>query len=397
MTFKDLKLDESILKAIEKSGYTKPTPIQEQAIPHILEGKDVLACARTGTGKTAAFALPLIQKLIKSANNQYDKKIKILVLKPTRELAIQIRDNFRAYSINMNLKVSVILGGVNQRSQVEVLRKGLDILVATPGRLLDLINQKHVNLNSLQVLVLDEADTMLDMGFIKDVKKIISYIPTKYQTLLFSATMPDEINKLAESLLKKHVTIKVDPISSTPNKINQLIYFVDKNNKSFLLLNLLKKEAMDSVLIFSRTKHGANKLSEILSKNKIYTEVIHGNKSQNARVAALKNFKNGKSKILIATDIAAHGIDINGLSHVINYDLPEVAENYVHRIGRTGRAGLEGTAISFCDINEKKYLKEIQKLIKQEIYVVENHDYPLTNFTLTPAKRNFRYKNNKRK
>lgn len=378
MTFKELGLIEPILKAISENGYNNPTPIQEQAIPYILNKRDLLGCAQTGTGKTAAFALPLIQSLVDNENfNFSQRRIKVLILTPTRELAIQIRDNFRAYGIHTNLKCSVILGGVNQKSQIEVLRKGVDILVATPGRLLDLINQKHINLGDLRTLVLDEADTMLDMGFIKDVKKIIGFLPEKRQTLLFSATMPEAINELAVSLLKNPATVKVNPVASTAIKINQSLYFVDRSNKTSLLIKIIKERSMNSAIIFTRTKHGANRLSEVLEKNGIISEVIHGNKSQNARVRALTNFKTGKSKFLIATDIAAHGIDVSGLEYVINFEMPNLAETYVHRIGRTGRAGQNGTAISLCDSGEQAYLKDIQKLIRQDIEVIDNPDFPM--------------------
>jgi ATP-dependent RNA helicase RhlE len=400
MKFKDLGLNQVILKSIEESGYETPSLIQEQAIPYILQGKDILGCAQTGTGKTAAFALPLINNLIKSDN--IDKTIKVLVLTPTRELAIQVRDNFRKYSVHTNLKCSVIFGGVNQQSQIDVLKKGVDILVATPGRLLDLINQKYVKLNNLKTLVLDEADTMLDMGFIHDVKKIITHIPIQRQTLLFSATMPNEITNLATSLLKDYVTVKVNPESLTVERIDQVVYFVDKHNKAKLLLDILQKDDIKSVLVFTRTKHGANKLGELLTKSGINIGVIHGNKSQSARVSALENFKNGNHKILVATDIAARGIDIRELSHVINYELPETGETYVHRIGRTGRAGFSGMAISFCNIDEKQNLKDIEKTIKQTITIVDKHNYPLQQFNLTPKgnnKPNFNrnFSNNKNK
>lgn len=374
MTFKDLELNKDILKAIDESGYINPTPIQEEAIPHILNNKDIFGCAQTGTGKTAAFAIPIIQTLHNKVNSD-NRKIKALIITPTRELAIQIRDNFRKYGKYTNLKTSVVLGGVNQRSQVRILKEGVDILVATPGRLLDLMKQKHIDTRFIETVVLDESDTMLDMGFITDVKKIIAKLPEEHQTLLFSATMPPEINKLATSLLKDYVTIKIDAVSSAAPNIKQSLYFVNKNNKKNLLIDILNKEDINSVLIFTRTKIGADKLARSLREDKIICEVIHGDKQQRQRVAALKKFKSGISKILIATDVAAHGIDIKGLSHVINYDLPDQAETYVHRIGRTGRAGLDGIAISFCDKSEKKHLISIQKLIKQDIYVEENHDY----------------------
>ena len=383
MNFKDLKINEKIMSALDEMGYENPTPIQEQAIPHILEGKDLLGCAQTGTGKTAAFAIPLIEKLL-NGNNEDPKQIKVLILTPTRELAIQIRDNFRSYGKYANIKCSVIFGGVNQNSQIEVLKKGVDVLVATPGRLLDLINQRYAKLNNVGSLVLDEADTMLDMGFIHDVKKIITHVPTNRQTLMFSATMPKEINSLAETFLKDPVTVKVNPVSSTVEIIDQKIYFVDKQNKVNLLIDILKKEEIKSVLIFTRTKHGANKLSTSLDKENISNGVIHGNKSQNARVSALNNFKTGVTNVLIATDIAARGIDISGLSHVINFDMPEQAETYVHRIGRTGRAGLDGIAISLCDVNEKSNLRDIENLIKQNITEVIDHNYPMMIFQPTP-------------
>lgn len=389
MTFKDLGLTTPLLKAIENAKYKTPSPIQEQSIPHILKGRDVLGCAQTGTGKTAAFALPLINNLIEDTTyNDKDKKIKVLVLTPTRELAIQIRDNFRLYGIYTNIKCSVILGGVNQSSQIELLKKGVDVLVATPGRLLDLINQKYVKLDNIKTLVLDEADTMLDMGFIKDVKKIISFTPIQKQTLLFSATMSKEIIKLSEDLLVNHIEVKIASQNVTADKINQSVYFVDRVNKPKSLLEILNNSNIKSALIFTRTKHGANKLAEILKKNDVATVVLHGNKSQTARVTALSDFKSGKCKILIATDIAARGIDISELSHVINYEIPEHAEVYVHRIGRTARAGFSGIAISLCDINEKRYLKDIEKLINQLIPVIDNHNYPMKEFTLAPKKIN---------
>jgi len=389
MTFKDLGLTTPLLKAIENAKYKTPSPIQEQSIPHILKGRDVLGCAQTGTGKTAAFALPLINNLIEDTTyNDKDKKIKVLILTPTRELAIQIRDNFRLYGIYTTIKCSVILGGVNQSSQIELLKKGVDVLVATPGRLLDLINQKYVKLDNIKTLVLDEADTMLDMGFIKDVKKIISFTPIQKQTLLFSATMSKEVIKLSEDLLVNHIEVKIASQNVTADKINQSVYFVDRVNKSKLLLEILNNSNIKSALIFTRTKHGANKLAEILKKNDVATVVLHGNKSQTARVTALSDFKSGKCKILIATDIAARGIDISELSHVINYEIPEHAEVYVHRIGRTARAGFSGIAISLCDINEKRYLKDIEKLISQPIPVIDNHNYPMKEFTLTPKKTN---------
>ena len=375
MAFKELGLSEVVLEALEELGHVVPTSIQESAIPSIIKKKDVLGCAQTGTGKTAAFVLPIIESLIKKPRN--GREIRALVLSPTRELAIQTRDNCRKYSSHTGLKSAVILGGVNQRSQEEVLRKGVDILVATPGRLLDLVNQRIIRLDKIEILVLDEADTMLDMGFIHDIRRIMTHVPDVRQTLMFSATMPKAIRVLAKEFLKDPIIIENNTTSLTVDKINQSVYFVNTSDKSKLLLDILKSKNEPSTLIFTRTKHGANKLAEILQKNNLYSEVIHGNKSQNARVKALSNFKSGRSKFLIATDIAARGIDIVELSQVINYELPNLAESYVHRIGRTGRAGCCGTAISFCDKSEKKYLNDIERLIKQSIIVIKDHSYPV--------------------
>lgn len=381
MTFNELGLLKPIIMGLESAGHVIPTPIQEQTIPHILKGKDVLGCAQTGTGKTAAFVLPILQHLIKIERpNKSVRPTKVLILTPTRELAIQIRDNIRKYSTHTNIKCGVILGGVNQRSQNEILKKGVDIIVATPGRLLDLINQKRVKLNELDMLVLDEADTMLDMGFIHDVKKIVSYVPSKRQTLFFSATMPKKVSDLANSFLTDYVTVKVNNESITIDEIQQVVYFVNKNDKVKLLKDILNNKDIKSLLIFTRTKHGADKLSISLHNSGIASNTIHGDKSQNARIKALTDFKKGICKILIATDVAARGIDIKGLSHVINYDIPVQAETYIHRIGRTGRAGLSGIAISFCDGLEKKYLKDIEKLIEKEIEVVTEHNY-MSSFT----------------
>ncbi len=373
MTFKDLGLSTGILKAIEKIGYENPTPIQELAIPVILKNQDILGCAQTGTGKTAAFVLPIIENLLKKGFKTHEPRV--LVLSPTRELAMQTRDNVRAFGSHTNLNCAVILGGVKQRSQVEVLRKGIDIIVATPGRLLDLVNQRIINLNSIEVLVLDEADTMLDMGFIHDIKKVVSKVPKSRQTLMFSATMPKAIKLLANEFLNKPVIVETNNNSITVEKIDQTVYFVNTPNKKLLLLDILKANTNASTLIFTRTKHGANKLGEILAKNNFRNETIHGNKSQNARVRALKNFKEGKCSILIATDIAARGIDIKYLTQVINFELPNLAESYVHRIGRTGRAGSVGKAISFCDNTEKRYLYDIERLLKQSIPVIKEHNY----------------------
>ena len=386
MKFEQLGLKEPLLKTLNNENYLDPTPVQEMVIPTILDGKDVLACAQTGTGKTAAFSLPIIQNMHNEYKGGEIPKLKLLILTPTRELAIQIRNNIRTYCIGTKLKCSVIFGGVNQSSQKEVLKKGVDIIVATPGRLLDLANQKIARLDNIKYLVLDEADTMLDMGFIVDIKKIVSKIPSERQTLLFSATMPDSILKLAESFQKNPKIVKVTPVASTVDKISQEVYYVDKNNKNSLLLEILKNSEIKSAIIFSKTKHGANRLEDILNDNKINCSVIHGNKSQNARVKALDDFKQGKTKILIATDIAARGIDINDLSHVINYDIPEQAETYVHRIGRTARAGKEGVAISLCSIDERKDFEAIEKLIKKQVVTNDKHDYPMQIFTLSPKK-----------
>ncbi len=385
MTFKDLQLIEPILKALINEGYSVPTPIQEKAIPVLLQGKDVLGCAATGTGKTAAFSIPVLQKLqIESENpseNYFNKSktnrkpVKALILTPTRELASQIGDSFSAYGKFTSLKHTVIYGGVNQRSQTDALRKGVDILVATPGRLLDLVNQGHVNLRYVDFFILDEADRMLDMGFINDIKRIVNLIPANRQTLLFSATMPREIADLAESLLSDPVRIDIIPEAATIDLIDQHLYYADKANKTSLLIDLLNNDDVESALVFSRTKHGADKLSKNLYKAGIGCDAIHGNKSQNARQKTLQNFKRKKTRVLIATDIASRGIDISQISHVINYDLPEDAETYVHRIGRTGRAGNSGKAISFCDSGELGLLKSIQKLIGKEINVVNGHDF----------------------
>ena len=376
MSFENLNLIEPILKALKTEGYTTPTPIQEQSIPIILDRKDLLGCAQTGTGKTAAFAIPILQIL--EGGKIYDqgpRAIKCLILTPTRELAIQIGESFTAYGHHTGMKHTVIFGGVSQGSQVSALKSGVDILIATPGRLLDLINQKFVQLHYLKIFVLDEADRMLDMGFIHDVKKIITKIPQKRQTLFFSATMPDEIQKLANTILVNPEKVEVTPASSTADTIDQSLFFVEKNDKKKLLIHILNDKSIKSALIFSRTKHGADKITKDLVKAGIKTEAIHGNKSQNARQKALSNFKSGQIKALIATDTAARGIDIDELSHVINFELPNIPETYVHRIGRTGRAGSSGIAYSFCDEEEMEYLKDIQKLIGKEIPIIEDQPY----------------------
>ncbi|HSR04131.1 MAG TPA: DEAD/DEAH box helicase [Proteiniclasticum sp.] len=377
MLFTEMNLTIPIQKALKDEGYTEATPIQEQSIPELLEGKDLMGCAQTGTGKTAAFALPILEALSKKQTFNGKRRIKTLVLAPTRELAIQIAESFKGYSKYLNLKTTVIFGGVSQNPQTVTLTKGIDILVATPGRLLDLIQQKYINLSQVEHFVLDEADMMLDMGMLHDVKKIISYLPSKRQTLCFSATMPKEIEILANSMLNKPVKVTITPVASTVDTIVQSVYNVNKKNKIHLLTDLLGSMDMDRVLVFSRTKHGADKIVKALESKKFKAQAIHGNKSQNARQLALKNFKDRETRILVATDIAARGIDVEELSHVIIYDLPEVAETYVHRIGRTGRAGLGGVAISFCDSAEQHLLRDIEKLISKKISVVENHSYPL--------------------
>lgn len=373
MLFENLKLIEPILEALKKAGYQEATPIQSQAIPIILEGKDILGCAQTGTGKTAAFAIPIIQRL---AAQPKSRAIKALILTPTRELAIQIQENLDIYSQFTELRNVVIFGGVSQVPQVEKIKKGVDIIVATPGRLMDLMNQNWIKLNELQILVLDEADRMLDMGFVQDVKRIIAKIPAKRQTLFFSATMPKEIMALANSILQNPEKVEVAPISSTAEKIDQTVFCVETSNKRALLAHLLKEKNVVSALVFTRTKHGADKVVKDLLRIGVSTEAIHGNKSQNARQRALNNFKDGETRVLVATDIAARGIDVDNLSHVINYELPNVPETYVHRIGRTGRAGASGIAYSFCDAEEQSYLKDIEKLIGKP--VPKGHINPFT-------------------
>jgi ATP-dependent RNA helicase RhlE len=379
MIFEDLHLIEPILKALKTEGYTNPTPIQEQAIPIILKKRDLLGCAQTGTGKTAAFAIPMLQLLFENKSAVPDNRaIKALILTPTRELAIQIDESFRSYGRHTGLRHTVIFGGVNQYAQVESLKKGIDILVATPGRLLDLMNQKIISLQHLQFFVLDEADRMLDMGFVHDVKKIITRIPAKRQTLFFSATMPPEIQKLADTILVNPEKVEVTPVSSTADTIKQAVYFVGKADKKRLLLHMLEDKSIVTALVFTRTKHGADKVVVDLSKAGIKAEAIHGNKSQNARQRALNNFKSKATRVLVATDIAARGIDVDELGHVFNYELPNVPETYVHRIGRTGRAGANGIAYSFCDGEELEYLRDINKLISKTIPVIEDHPFPLS-------------------
>ncbi len=380
MTFRELGLSAPILTALEKQGYETPSPIQQEAIPPAIAGRDVLGCAQTGTGKTCAFATPILHRLAEKPVKSHP--IRSLILTPTRELAIQIGESFDAYGENLNLRCAVIFGGVAQGPQVSKLRNGVDILVATPGRLGDLYNQKLIDLSKLEIFVLDEADRMLDMGFIHDVKRILTWLPKEKQTLFFSATMPPEITKLVNSLLHDPVKLAVTPVSSPVEAITQSLYFVDKANKPRLLAHLVRKHKMKNALVFSRTKHGANKIAQALQKEGITSAAIHGNKSQTARQQALSDFKSGKLQCLVATDIAARGIDIDELSHVFNFNLPEVPETFVHRIGRTGRAGREGEAIAFCDFSEKPLLKDIEKLMGRTIPVVENHPFPMQVFEL---------------
>ncbi len=378
MNFRDLGLTAPILKALTQAGYTDPTPIQRKAIPPALAGRDVLGCAQTGTGKTCAFAAPILQRL--SGRVPKPRAIRALILTPTRELAIQIQDSFAAYGRNLPLRCAVIFGGVGQQPQVDAIQRGLDILVATPGRLLDLHGQGLLDLSHIEIFVLDEADRMLDMGFIHDVKRVLKLLPEKKQTLFFSATMPPEVMGLVDGLLHDYARVAVDPVSSPVEVIRQSLYYVDKSNKTRLLAHLMEERRIPSALVFSRTKHGANRVAQDLQKRGISAAAIHGNKSQTARVQALGDFKAGRVRVLVATDIAARGIDIDQLPFVFNYNLPDVPETYVHRIGRTGRAGREGEAISFCQFDEKDELKAIEKLLGRPIPVVEGHPYPMENF-----------------
>jgi ATP-dependent RNA helicase RhlE len=378
MTFRDLGLCDPILKALDQEGYVNPTPIQQGAIPPALQGRDVLGCAQTGTGKTCAFSAPILQRL--DGRHPRPRVIRALILTPTRELAIQIQESMASYGRNLRLKSAVIFGGVGQQPQVDAIRKGLDILVATPGRLLDLHGQGLLDLSHIEIFVLDEADRMLDMGFIHDVRRVLKLLPEQKQTLFFSATMPPEVMGLVNDLLHDYARVEVDPVSSPVEVIQQSLYYVDKNNKTKLLAHLVEKLDIPSALVFSRTKHGANRIAQDLNKAGITAAAIHGNKSQTARVQALNDFKSGKIRVLVATDIAARGIDIEELAYVFNYNLPDVPETYVHRIGRTGRAGHDGVAISFCQFDEKDELKAIQKLLGRAIPVVEDHPFPMTNF-----------------
>lgn len=373
--FTDLNLSQPLQLAIQKSGYTTPTPIQQQAIPPVLEGKDLLGCAQTGTGKTAAFALPILHNLAAQDLRAPHKSALVLVLTPTRELALQIYESFKTYGENLNIRTAVAYGGVGIKPQIQALHKGAEILIATPGRLLDLIDQRYLTLQHIKVLVLDEADRMLDMGFIADIRQVLKMVPVKRQTLFFSATMPAEIAHLASSMLKSPVRVEVTPVSSTAEKVEQSLIYVDRARKKDLLRHVLLDSSLKRVIVFTRTKHTANRLAELLEKNKVSSAAIHGNKSQGARQKALDMFKAGKVRVLIATDLAARGIDVDGITHVINYEIPNVSESYVHRIGRTARAGMGGAAISFCDVEERSFIRDIEKVIGQKIPVQFDHPF----------------------
>ena len=385
MTFQELNLMPQLLQAVDELGYIVPSPIQAEAIPPVLKGRDLIGCAQTGTGKTAAFAIPILQRLHGRVSKKHTP-IRVLVLTPTRELALQIKESFDQYGKYLNIRNTVIFGGVGQTPQVEALQKGVDVLVATPGRLNDLCNQGFIDLTGIETFVLDEADRMLDMGFIHDVRKVIARLPEKRQTLLFSATMPQEIAELSQKILKNPIRVEVTPQSSTVEAIEQRLYKVDKGNKKLLLQHVLEDESLDSVLVFTNTKHGADRVVKELGRAGITAMAIHGNKGQTARIKALDSFKSGAIRVLVATDIAARGIDVNELAAVVNYELPNVPETYVHRIGRTGRAGRGGVAISFCNFDELAYLKDIEKLIKKKVPVVEDHPWPMEIFEATPKK-----------
>jgi ATP-dependent RNA helicase RhlE len=374
-SFKELHLMEPIQRALRNLGYESPTPIQDQAIPHLLKGSDLLGCAQTGTGKTAAFALPIIQRLTHDKRRPQKRCARCLVLTPTRELAQQIADSFRDYGRFLRLNMAVVYGGVGQMPQVRACARGVDVLVATPGRLLDLMGQGHIRLDRLEVFVLDEADRMLDMGFLPDIKRVLAQLPAQRQTLFFSATMPPKIAQLADSMLHEPVKVAVTPNATPVERIDQKVLFVDQSNKRALLGFLLKDSEVARVLVFTRTKHGADRVVRQLSRIKVRAESIHGNKSQNARQAALQKFRSGRARVLVATDIAARGIDVEGVSHVINYDLPMEPECYVHRIGRTARAGAEGVALSFCNSDERSKLRAIERLIRRSVPVLEDHPF----------------------
>jgi ATP-dependent RNA helicase RhlE len=372
MSFHNLQLSKAMLRVVKRAGYNEPTPIQARSIPHILDGRDIVGCAQTGTGKTAAFALPIIQLLSEQPGK---RRIRALVLAPTRELAAQIDEEFGKFSRNSALNHVVVYGGVSQQPQVAALKRGVDILVATPGRLLDLMNQQYIHLNQVEYFVLDEADRMLDMGFIHDVKRVIERLPKRRQTMLFSATMPSAVQDLSNTILLDPIKVEANPQSTTVDKIDQSLYFVERGEKRALLKHILQDAASEKVLVFTRTKHRANNLAKQLNRARIPAEAIHGNKSQGARTRALSRFKSGQSSVLVATDIAARGLDIDSVTHVINFDLPNMPESYVHRIGRTARAGASGSACSFCDVDERKYLNGIQELIRQPIPVVAEHPF----------------------
>lgn len=379
MKFNELNLIEPVLRALQQEGYDTPTPIQQQAIPVVLQGRDLMGCAQTGTGKTCAFAVPIIQNLYNNRSNENRRKIRCLVVTPTRELAIQIQESFEAYGRHTGLKSVVIFGGVGQKPQTDAIQRGTDILVATPGRLLDLMNQGFISLRDIQYFVLDEADRMLDMGFVHDVKKLIKALPQRRQSLFFSATMPPEIVNLANTILSNPASVSVTPVSSTADTVQQYLYHTDKQNKINLLTDILKDRSIETALVFTRTKHGADKVVRMLIKSGIRAEAIHGNKGQSARQRALSNFKDKTTRVLVATDIAARGIDIDELAWVINYDIPNIPETYVHRIGRTGRAGASGTALSFCEHEERPYIRDIEKLIRKSIPLAEANPYPASN------------------
>ncbi len=377
LKFMELDLRAPILKAVEEGGYKEMTPIQSQSIPYILSGEDLVGVAQTGTGKTAAFSLPIIQKLLKAEGKREPKATRALILAPTRELAIQIAENINAYGKYLHLRTTVVYGGVSEKPQIKTMAGGVDILIATPGRLLDLMNQGHINLGKTEFLVLDEADRMLDMGFIRDIKRIIQQLPNKRQTVMFSATMPASVESLVNTLLKSPVRVEVAPAATTAEKVTQHVLLVPKSRKRDLLEFVLKSDSLKRVLIFTRTKHGANKVSQNLEKLGISSGAIHGNKSQNARQKALNDFREGKIRTLVATDVAARGIDVDGVTHVINFEIPNEPESYVHRIGRTARAGASGISLSFCDPEERAYLRDIEKIIHQQIPMMEDHPYHL--------------------
>ncbi len=374
-TFQELNLAAPIFRAVEAEGYRHPTPIQSQAIPHLLMGRDLIGCAQTGTGKTAAFALPILHLLAEKVKRAPARSARVLVLTPTRELAAQVGESFRTYGRHLSVSHALVFGGVGQTPQVKALSRGVDVLVATPGRLLDLMSQGHVSLSSVEIFVLDEADRMLDMGFLPDMKKVIAKLPGRRQTLLFSATMAPDIMKLAEGILKDPVKVAVAPSATTVEKVEERVLFVDEGNKRALLSDLLREPGMERALVFTRTKHGANRLVKQLGQTSVNACAIHGNKSQTARTAALDDFRKGRCRVLVATDIAARGIDVDGISHVVNYDLPNEPESYVHRIGRTARAGATGLAISFCAASERAYLRDIERLLKRHVPVSEDHAY----------------------